>query len=296
MPLTSIAICFQHLLAQLHLTPTQGHRFAQHEEAISTRLETAFNTKRVEVIGSYCRDSVIRFRPDMDLLLVLRVQDLKWGDGWKSSTTILNQVRGELRGRFPSTVLGKDGQAITIRFEGGARVVDIVPAGYLGPGPQNYPTFGIPDGAGNWMETCPQLHNKVLREADDASGGKLKNVAKLLKYWRGLRTTALALNSFHLEMLLATEGLCNGAKTYAQCVAEALRLLSTRGCRALRDPWHVAGHIPAVATEAKRLLLNAAVSAAADRAARAQEAAMRGQLAPAYLLWNSVFNGTLPRY
>lgn len=79
MPLTSIALCFQHLLAQLHLTPTRGQQFAQHQQAISRRIETVFNTQRVEVIGSYCRGSVIRFRPDMDLLLILRAQDLNLG-------------------------------------------------------------------------------------------------------------------------------------------------------------------------------------------------------------------------
>ena len=208
--------------------------------------------------------------------------------------TILEQVRMDLKSRFPSTVLGKDGQAVTISFEGGARVVDVVPAGYFGPGLLNYPTFGIPNGAGDWMDTCPQLHNRFLREADEASGGKPKNVAKILKYWRGLRTTALGLSSFHLEMLLAAEGLCNGAKTYAQCVAEALQLLKSRACRALRDPLSVAGNIPCVSSESKRLLLHAAVSAAADRAERAQDMAVRGRQGPAYLLWNSVFNGTVP--
>jgi len=282
------------LLAKLHLTEPQEEKFEQHRLAISRRLETSFDTQRVEVFGSYCRGSVIRFRPDLDLLLVFRAQDLNWGNGWKSSATILDQVRLDLKNRFPSTVLGKDGHAVTISFEGGARVVDVVPAGYLGPGLLNYPSFDIPNGAGEWMNTCPQIHNRYLREADEASGGKLKNVAKMLKYWRGLRTTALGLSSFHLEMLLATEGICNGAKTYTQCVAEALQLLKSRACRALRDPLGVAGNIPCASSEAKRLLLYAAVSATADRAERAQDMAVRGRLGPAYLLWNSVFNGTLP--
>lgn len=294
MPLVSIELCFHHLLAKLHLTALQQQKFEQHRLAISRRLETSFNTQRIEVFGSYCRRSSIRFHPDLDLLLVLRAQDLSWGNGWKSSATVLNQVRMDLQGRFLSTALRRDGQAITISFEGGARVVDVVPAGYLGPGLLNYPTFGIPNGTGEWMDTCPQLHNRYLREADEASGGKLKNVAKMLKYWRALRTTALGLSSFHLEMLLAAEGLCNGAKTYAQCTAEALQLLKSRACRALRDPLGVAGNIPCVSSEAKRVLLYAAVSATADRAERAQDMAVRGRLGAAYLLWNSVFNGTLP--
>ena len=162
----------------------------------------------------------------------------------------MQNVRDAIRSRFPDTDVGRDGQAVVVRFADGEDPVDVVPGVYGGPGPNNYPKFFIPDGAGDWMPTSPQAHNKFIAERD--GGGKLPNVARLAKWWRICRSPNVPLSGFHVEMLLANSGICTGVKSYARCFSELLDLLERRGGAALQDPIGVSGYIKAASTDAKR--------------------------------------------
>lgn len=57
-----------------------------------------------------------------------------------------------------------------------------------------------------------------------------------MKFWRQCRTPGVPLSSFHIEMLLATSGICDGPKGYAACITELLQLLAQRECQGFRDP------------------------------------------------------------
>ncbi len=227
-------------------------------------------------------------------MLVLKVSEIRWGGSLKSSSTVLSEVRNQLRGRFYRTEVGRDGQAVVVDFAdgGGEHPVDVVPAFFVKV--EKFPVFCIPDGEGRWIETSPQAHGKYIAQGDASCAGKLKRVAKLIKYWRVCRLAQIPLNSFHLELLLAQEGTCIGVKTYGQCLAQAFQLLASRNCRALQDPIGISGWIKAANTEAKQGQVQAAVQDSAIHALRALVAEQAGQTEEAIHQWDMVFNGKFP--
>ena len=139
------------------------------------------------------------------------------------------------------------------------------------------------------------MHNRFIRDADEASGGKLKNVAKLMKFWRLCRSPNVALSSFHIEMLLAETGICKGAKSYGQCFYELLAELARRECRGFMDPCEVSGMLSACDTEAKRDHALRAVANSRDHAKAALQTDWWGTYQEAYRQWDLVFNGHFPK-
>lgn len=291
-----VADGFKTLLSRIEPTERDIEVYESHRQSITRRLETVFATNRVELIGSYARGSSIRTTSDIDLLLTLKREEVRRGEGYKTSSTILDHVRNELLSRYPATPVKRDVHAIVVQFADNQHPVDVVPGFYLQHGgAMNYPIFAIPDGRGWWMQTSPQSHNKFINDADTQSGGKLKRVARLIKFWRRCRTPRIPLNSFHVELFLAEEKVCVGPMSYALCVNNALAKLANRQCKPLDDPMGISGQVPAAYTEDKKRRAQEAVLASAKRAYNALQAADAGNTREALRLWDLVFNGNFPK-
>lgn len=292
----TVAARFIKLLGRIAPSPRDNLVYRVHEQTVKRRLETAFQTNRVVRIGSYARGSSIRATSDIDLMLILKRDEVRWGDGWKTSPTVLGNVRDELLRRYPRTDVVRDVHAVVVRFADNQHPVDVVPAFYLQHGGvKNYPVYMIPDGEGWWMPTSPHAQNKFIKDADERSRGKLKRVAQLIKFWRRCREPHIPLNSFHVELLLAIENICVGPKGYAVCFRDALVTLANRKYRALQDPLGISGLIPAAYTEDKRQRSLAAVIASANHAYKALIAEGQGRIAEAIRQWDIVFNYQFPK-
>ena len=287
---------FKTLLSRIEPTDRDIEVYESHRQSITRRLETVFSTNKVELIGSYARGSSIRATSDIDLLLILKREEVRWGEGYKTSSTVLDQVRAELLNRYPATPVGRDVHAITVGFADNQHPVDVVPGFYLKHGgAMNYPIYAIPNGQGGWMATSPQSHNKFINDSDNQSGGKLKRVARLIKFWRRCRTPSIPLNSFHVELFLAQERICVGPMSYALCMNNALAKLANRQCQPLDDPMDISGKVPAAYTEDKRRRAQEAIYASAKRAYNALQAEGSGNVGEALRLWDLVFNGNFPK-
>jgi hypothetical protein len=153
----------------------------------------------------------------------------------------------------------------------------------------------MPDGGGGWMPTNPEVHGAYLRRANLASGGKLRRTVQLLKYWRECREPRIPLSSFHLEIVLASEQVCTGAQTYAQCLASAWQVLADRACRSMRDPLQIAGLIPSAKTLAQQEQVLRSVLFARDHAVAAHNAEDDGDYQEALRQWNIIYNGYFPQ-
>lgn len=279
---------FHTLLSQIELSPRTQQVFEKHRKSVNARLTSVFPAYQVETIGSYSRGSSVQASSDIDLMLKLRATERRWGDYRKSSVTVLDKVRLQLQGRFTFTPVVRDKQAVVLSFSGGHRV-DVVPAFYVGIGEHKNPLYAIPDGAGGWMNTSPQAHNRFIKAEDVRSGGKLLKVAKLIKFWRTRRTPHIAISSFYLELLLAEARVCVGVKSYEECLYDAFALLASSGCRAVEDPLGISGLVPAVNTEPQRARAQRAASKAADQSYRALVAEDKGKVHEADRLWHLVF-------
>ena len=289
----TISESFQLLIGRIQPLETELQAARQHLATIRTRLETEFEVSKCFPIGSFARGTSIRGFSDTDLLAVFRKTVFTWGDNLINSDTALEKVRVALAERYPNSNVYKDGIAIAVSFSDG-RHVDVVPGVFDSMFKEKWPVYLIPDGSGTWMQTSPSLYDAYLSDANTASGSKMIYVAQLMKFWRECREPRIPLSSFHIEMVLASEEVCKGVKSYSNCMLEILRSLSRRECRAMRDPYGIAGNIPAVKTASQRERALASVTNSRDHAESAVSADRRGDLNEARRQWDIVFNTKFP--
>lgn len=267
---------------------------AKHFETIRTRLEKVFTVKKFPKAGSFSRATFIRGRSDVDVFAQIPLDLVWWGNEWKSSTTILDKFRREIVARLPNTKVGRDVHAIVVEFRD--MDIDVVPAAWGGFSKEyKRPLYYIPDGNGSWMLTSPEIHNGYIALKNQESGGKLRAVAQLFKFWRVCREPAIPISSFHIEMVLASEEICNGVKSYASCMTELLQKMAERDCAGILDPYRISGNIAATKSEAQRATALASVKNSRDHAKAALIAERNGKVDEALRQWDYVFNYKLFR-
>jgi hypothetical protein len=290
----SISDSFQLLLQRIQLSSAEIRAATVHLATIESRLTKTLDVKKFFKAGSFSRGSSIIGKSDVDAFVVLSRDSVRWGGGqFKSSHTVLDEIRTELTSRFPKTSVARDINSIVVDFKDYR--IDVVPAVFAEfPKEHRWPLYWIPDGTGTWMVTSPERQNAYIKQENEVSCGKLRFVAQLLKFWRECRVPRVPLSSFHIEMVLAATGICKGPKSYANCMAEVFKQLAERECRAIADPLEVCGRIPAVKSEPQRESALASVRHSRDHAKAGLEANVPGKLQDARHQWDIVFNGNFP--
>jgi len=288
---------FQEYLTRLEPSLTEVDRRKSHRRTIEQAMTDEFRGfNELLVIGSHTRGTAVRLNSDVDYFAKLAGADVTRGGSRVGSGTILTRVKSALQSRFPNTETWIDGPAVVVGFGRGEGAVDVVPGVWVGTtstSPQ-YPVFEIPDGSGGWRRTAPQRHTKYLRDEDDRAGSKLARTIKLLKGWKYARAPKIPMYGFHLELLLASESVCVGVKSYQDCLLNAFRLLRDRAGKALTDPLGIAGWIAATATDGQRATLVDHARHAVDKATSAINAEIAGKLDDAFYYWRLVFNQDFP--
>lgn len=291
----TVSNSFQELLRQIQPLQSEIDAAQGHISTIKARLASAtkLELKNFIIAGSFSRGSYIRGKSDVDVFAVFSRDSVYWGGNLMASSTVLDNLKAELEGRFWNTTVYRDGQAIVVEFSD--CTVDVVPCVFAEFITEHkWPSYLIPDGEGGWMKTSPGLHNAYIKQENDATGGKLKGTAQLLKFWRECRSPRIPVSSFHIEMVLASLGICKGVKSYSSCVTELLQNLASRECRAMQDPLRVSGYIPAVKTENQRESALSSVVYSRDHAKSALSAEYNGIIAEALRQWDIVYNTYFP--
>jgi hypothetical protein len=290
----AVSDALQSLLKRIQPTGGEMQAADRHFATIKTRLETVFTVKKFFTAGSFSRETFIRGRSDVDVFAQISLDDIRWGNGWKSSYTVLDNFRNEIAARLPSSKVGRDVHAIVVGFSD--MDTDVVPAAWGGFSTEyKRPLYFIPDGNGGWMKTSPEIHNGYIAMKNQESRGKLRAVAQLFKFWRVCRDPAIPISSFHIEMVLASEGICSGVKSYAECITELLQKMAERDCVGIRDPYGISGNIPATKTDAQRATAIASVKNSREHAKTALYAERNGNVSEALRQWDYVFNYRLLR-
>lgn len=261
-----------------------------HQGSSRARLQKSFAVRSMRPIGSHARGTAIRSYSDLDTMVIMRKEEVLWGDKLVSSDTLLRRVLDDLAERYPASHVHKDGLAAVIEFGGGKQSLDVVPGIFVRFN-AGRPVFLIPDGMGGWFETSPQAHDRYFQQAHERSGKKLAKVSQLLKWWKHARSPSLPIKSFYVDMVLAASGVCMPAMTYATCLNDFFRVVEKGRCGTLPDPCGIAGDIPATDTEPQRQLLMKAVEYASYHASAAVVAEARGNFEEANRQWGLVFNG-----
>jgi len=290
----SVSDSFAKLIDRIQPTEVEIQKTVQHSKQIRTRLEQSYNLRKLVAVGSFPRQTYVHGLSDLDLFAVFARDDLRCGDRYVHSSRALENLKQDLEGRYPSSAVYRDVHAIVIEFSDGVKV-DVVPSRFHGMTQGNWPIYKMPDGGGDWMLTVPELHAKYIQEADAKSMGKLRRTAQMMKFWRGRRTPNVPLSSFHIEMLLASFRICEGVKSYAECVTELLQLLAQRECQAFRDPLQIAGHIGATRSFQQRETALRSIVYSRDHAKEALYAERQRDVQEAKRQWDIVFKGYFPR-
>jgi len=261
---------------------------------IKRRLESSFGIKGFMLAGSHQRETAIRKISDVDFFAVFPRNAARWGGSYVNSQTFLENIRADLGTRFWQTLISRDRQAIVIQFKSGDNAVDVVPAIFDRVERGVGPIFMIPDGEGDWLQTSPYTHTRFIANADKKSGYKLRRTAQILKFWRYCRTPVVPLSSFHIELLLAASGTCEGVMSYPECVAQAFYLMVQRKCASFRDPTGISGLIHAVKTQPQRDAALGSLGSSCRWAWEALEAERNRDNAEACYRWSLVFNHNFP--
>lgn len=261
-----------------------------HLLTVRKRLAASFDVSKIVPIGSHARETAIRWYSDLDIMVVLRRNEAKWGGDIVLSSTVLQKVRNDLQDRYIHTEVRRDQQAVVLDFADGEQSLDVVPALFLRI-EKLRPVYIIPDGSNEWLETSPEAHNRYFAAAVERSGGKLRKLIQLLKWWKYSREQPIPIQSSHLDLLLASSGLCVGVKTYTHCLYEAFKLLAERECRGFRDPLGVSGVVYAAQTNAQWEIVKKAVGYALGHSRAAIVAESSKDYTEANRQWSIVFNG-----
>lgn len=264
-------------------------------DRIAARLQRDLTVTKALAVGSHSKGTAVRHYSDYDLLVVFsRDEARKWAPD-SASTTLLGRVRRSILASYPNTSLRVDQQAVRVSFEQGAHSVDVVPAVFdrFDSG-QRTPVYLIPDGAGRWLATAPELHRRLIDEAHQSSGRKLKSLVRMLKWWAASRLTTFAMSSLYLEWFTIHCAVPVGY-TYQESLAAIFQGMADQRLPALSDPFGISeSPVRPVTTTAQ---LRAALAVAGQSAVRAADALIaedRGRFETANDRWSVIFNRRFP--
>jgi tRNA nucleotidyltransferase (CCA-adding enzyme) len=126
----TVSNAFQTLLARIEPRNGESRGVLSHVASVKSRLSSAFDVRKCLLIGSHSRGTSIRGRSDIDLFVVVSRNDARSGGTYVKSTTLLDNIKRELEGRFLNSDIYRDVHTITVDFKDSR--VDVVPAFFAG--------------------------------------------------------------------------------------------------------------------------------------------------------------------
>jgi len=155
--------------------------------------------------GSYKRGTIIRPPKDVDFFNVLIEDDYRDFTPSEALNILYAALSDIFSDKEKAGEIKPQTHSITVVYSD-TFSIDVIPAFEDGD------TYRIPHvplpgkGEEKWLISNPKIHEEVVHDANEKTGGKLIPIIKLIKDWK--RTTCKPLNipvtSFHLE-LLATQ-------------------------------------------------------------------------------------------
>lgn len=287
---TTVRLGFEEFISSLRLTASEQQTAAGRVSHLQTFFPAHYVLSKAPwAIGSYGRETLIRWRRDIDVMVAL---DGSYWDKYKGdSSAFLYWIRDALNREYASTTVSSKRVAVRMMLSGGLQV-DLVPTFALKEG-----GFYMPDGSSGWQITNPVFHHDLMAKANVRCGSQLKPAVRLLKAWN--QVNGRHLQSFHLEMIVHDIWKdANGSLgSHAHVVKETLRCAGSRVRKAMYDPWTGSGaRIDGYLSAADKTTVISALDDDAERAAAALKYEEEGRTKSAFERWNVVFNKNFPAY
>ncbi len=234
------------------------------------------------LMGSASKGTIIRPLDDIDVLAVFSNENGAWSKYRYDSKSFIYRIRNAYDG-FKTQQVGTRGQAVRVFYETGGHV-DVAPVFY-----QDNDVYYLPDGTGGWLMTAPTVANAWYSEKNKTLGYNLSPLVRLLKAWN--RAHSKHFRSFHLETV-AGETFSSLGGNYRDALQKFFEWAPSY--LDVSDPGRQGGSLSSYLTWSGRQELLRALSAAADRARKANEAEARGDHAEAKRLWRIILGDTFP--
>jgi hypothetical protein len=290
----TVAQAFADFAAAIKPTVTQEATIATQRSAVAGFLVAKYPSgstmplTHVRTIGSAARKTLIRPVDDVDVFAVF-VASQVWTSYQHDSKQLLYRVREALAGYNVKTV-GSRGQAVRLFYTNGPNV-DITPAfpvtNLFGQADGYY----IPRGDGGWQQTDPYKHHDFMAERNQALGGYLKPLVRLLKRWNSSHSSRI--KGFHLEMI--TQAIFTGLGTNMRANVESF-FQHAGDYTHVNDPAGYSGDLAARWSWQHALNVSQSFSTALTQVQRARAAEAEGKPAEAMRQWRMVFGNELPSY
>lgn len=290
---TTIKQAFLKLKENLEITGLQSSTVSTRQTNVREVVEAELEVLDSFLTGSYSRNTMIApmSEADIDVFVVLKshyYHHYNQQNGGQAG--LLDLIKRTLRKTYTRTPdIGRNGQAVTIRFED--FLVDVVPGfnrqggGYLIP---NSITQA-------WISTDPKKHVEISSAANAAHNGDLIPLVKMIKAWN--KNIDRYFRSFHLEVLAWS--ILNGVTI--SDFPSGVRFFLDKGRELVSkqnpDPAGFGGDVGSYINNAAKI--QEAVGkfqTAYERAVKAEDYERRGYTADAIETWRKIFGDYFPAY
>jgi len=290
----TVAQAFTDFAVAIKPTVTQEATIAGRRAAVENFLVAKYPSgstmplTHVRTIGSAARKTLIRPVDDVDVFAVFDDSQV-WPPYQHDSKQLLYRVREALSGYNVKTI-GSRGQAVRLFYTDGPNV-DITPAfpvqDFFGQ-PDGY---FIPRGDGGWQQTNPYKHHDFMAERNQALGGYLKPLVRLLKRWSSSHSSRI--KGFHLELI--TQAIFTGLGTNMRANVESF-FQHAGSYVHVSDPAGYSGDLASGWSWQHALNVSQSFSTALTQVQRARTADAQGYPAEAMRQWRIVFGNEFPSY
>ena len=290
---TTINQAFLELKENLEITGLQSSTVSTRQTNVREVVEAELEVLDSFLTGSYARDTMIAplSEADIDVFVVLKSDYYHQFNGQNGGQAgLLDLVKKTLRKTYTRTPdIGRNGQAVTIRFED--FLIDVVPSfnrqggGYLIPNSITQ----------SWISTDPKKHVEISTEANAAHNGDLVPLIKMIKAWN--KNIDRHFRSFHLEVLAWS--ILNGVNI--SNFPSGVRFFFDKGRELVSkqnpDPAGYSGDVGSyIAGTAKIQEAVGKFQLAYERAVKAEDYEQRGQTADAMETWRMIIGDYFPAY
>ena len=274
------AQAFSEFLDKISPTDKQREEITKKREATEKYLREAFPPsdtlplKRVILIGSAARGTIIRPINDIDVIAEFRNRDGVFEQYRNDSSAFLQRIRTGLNAKTSIGKIGARGQAVRLFYQNGAHV-DIAPVFKW-----SETGFALPRGNGSWMTTDPEAQSTWYAQRRESVGPSLSPLCKLVRRWN--KVHGHRFESFHLEVMVASM-----FKSVGLDYRQALKCFFEWAPQRIdvNDPAGHSGSLAAYLTRDDQRAIKSRLSEALDRSKRAIAAETQGDHTEAKRLW-----------
>lgn len=144
--------------------------------------ESSSETDHAEMVGSIGRQTAIKTVSDLDMLFVLPQSVFDRFNSYESNgqSALLQEVKEEIKKRYPKTIVRGDGQVVVVTFTNFE--IEICPA-FLNSNDGSY-TYPDSNQGGSWKRTDPLVEIGESKYMISETDSHFKYVCQMIRAWK----------------------------------------------------------------------------------------------------------------